>query len=134
MSAIRQILLTHRLLPEQFIRLDPELFLLLEELAYRQERPVRDLVIEVLYATARAEFARDSTDARWQELTPRQQEVAALVCLGLTNHEIAAQLYISVNTVRSHVRLILEKYRISSKTELRLALAHWNFEEWLEGG
>lgn len=131
MSSVRQLLLTHRLLPEQIIRLDAELFLLLEELAARQGRPVRDLVWDALVAAVRADHAQTSNDRRWAELTPRQRDVAALACLGYTNGEIAERLVISVNTVRSHMRGVLDTYHVSSKAELRVILANWDFSSWL---
>jgi DNA-binding NarL/FixJ family response regulator len=132
MSSIRQYLLVHRLLPQQLIRLDGALFGRLEALAAAQERTVHDLVIETLYAAVYENYAQAQNDRRWRELTPREQQVTALVCLGYTNHEIARQLVISVNTVRSHVRRVLEKYHVASKAELRLILANWNFDNWLE--
>ncbi len=131
MSSIRRYLLAHRLWPQQFIRLDGELFGRLEALAAAQERPVHDLVIETLYAVVYDNYAEARNDRRWSELTPREQQIVALVCLGFTNREIARQLVISVNTVRSHIRRILEKYHIASKVELRLILANWNFDAWL---
>jgi non-specific serine/threonine protein kinase len=42
-------------------------------------------------------------------LTRRESEVAELVARGLTNREIAAQLYLSVRTVEVHVDRILSK-------------------------
>lgn len=131
MSSIRQYLLANRLLPQQFIRLDDELFGRLEALAAAQERAVHDLVIEMLYAAVYENYAQARNDYRWNGLTPREQQIVALICLGFTNHEIARQLVISVNTVRSHIRRVLEKYRVASKTELRLILANWDFDAWL---
>lgn len=132
MSSVRQLLLTNRLLPAQFIRLDAELFTLLEDMAAEQNRSVRALVIDTLYATVYARHAQTKNDHRWTELTPREQQVAALACLGYTNQEIAGQLVISINTVRSHMRNILDKYHVTSKAELRIILANWDFEAWLE--
>ena len=132
MSSFRHLLIAHRLLPDQFIRLDEELFRLLERLAAAQGRPVRIVAVEMLYAAAYADLARTRNDRRWLALTPREQQVAALACLGCTNGEIAAHLVISVNTVRSYMRSILDKYGVASKAELRLTLSAWDFEAWLE--
>lgn len=132
MSSIRQILLANRLWPQQLIRLDAELFGLLEGLAAAQSRSVNALVIDALYAAVYTNYAEAKNDHRWAELTPREQQVAALACLGYTNREIAGQLVISVNTVRSHMRSILDKYHVASKAELRLILANWDFDAWVE--
>lgn len=131
MSALRQLLLNHRLLPQQVIRLDAELYALLEELAAGHDRTVRELAVEALYDLVRVARADSENARRWYDLTPREQQVAALACLGYTNRAIAQQLIISVNTVRSHMRRVLEKYGVSSKAELRVALADWDFEHWI---
>jgi PAS domain S-box-containing protein len=51
------------------------------------------------------------------ELTPRELEVLHLVASGLTNRDIAAQLYLSLNTIRGHVQHILDKLGAHSKLE-----------------
>lgn len=132
MSSLRHFLRANRLLPEQFIRLDGELFDHLEALAAAQNRPVRAVVIDALHAAILSTQAQTRNDQRWHTLTRREQQVAALACLGYTNHQIAEMLVISVNTVRSHMRGILDKYRVASKAELRLVLANWDFDTWLE--
>lgn len=132
MSALRRLLLDRGLLPQQFLRLDAELFALLEQVAAAQERSVRDVAVDALYTAVNAAYAQVGNDRRWQELTPREQQVAALVCLGYTNEAIARQLVISVNTVRSHVRRVLDKYAVASKAELRIILAGWDFESWYD--
>ncbi len=130
--SVRQFLLANRLWPQQFVRLDGELFTLLENLAAAQERTVQALIHDTLYAAVYTNHAQARNDNRWLELTPREQQVAALACLGYTNQAIAAHLVISVNTVRSHMRRVLDKYQVTSKAELRLILANWDFDAWVE--
>ena len=50
-------------------------------------------------------------------LTPREIEVLRLVSRGMSNREIAEELYISENTVKNHVRNILEKLHLHNLME-----------------
>jgi two-component system NarL family response regulator len=50
-------------------------------------------------------------------LTDRELEVLKLVAQGMSNREIAEDLYISENTVKNHVRNILEKLHLHSRME-----------------
>lgn len=50
-------------------------------------------------------------------LTPREIEVLGLVKLGLTNRQIAAELVISVGTVKNHVEHIIQKLGTSDRTQ-----------------
>ncbi len=50
-------------------------------------------------------------------LTPRELEVLKLVARGMSNKDVADQLFISENTVKNHVRNILEKLHLHSRME-----------------
>ncbi|EJY54430.1 two component transcriptional regulator, LuxR family [Alicyclobacillus hesperidum URH17-3-68] len=50
-------------------------------------------------------------------LTERELEVLRKLSTGATNREIAKALYISENTVRNHVRSILEKLHLSNRVQ-----------------
>lgn len=53
-------------------------------------------------------------------LTPREREVFELASRGLKNAEIAAELYLSEKTIKTHLRNIYNKLNLASKAELRL--------------
>ena len=67
------------------------------------------------------EFKQMSRSDRAQvptpRLTERELEVLKLVAQGLNNREIAKRLFISENTVKNHVRNILEKLQLHSRME-----------------
>ena len=59
------------------------------------------------------------------DLTAREREILQLVAGGLTDKEIAAQLSISMHTVKSHIRNILSKLHAANRREAaRLAMKH----------
>jgi DNA-binding CsgD family transcriptional regulator len=65
-----------------------------------------------------------SANARILEvLSPREREVFALVARGMTNAEIAKELFIVETTVKSHVGSVLAKLNATSRNEL-IALAY----------
>ncbi len=51
------------------------------------------------------------------KLTDREMQVLKLVAKGMNNRDIARELFISENTVKNHVRNILEKLQIHSRME-----------------
>ena len=60
-------------------------------------------------------------------LTRREAEVAALAARGMTNRDIAAQLFVSVRTVEAHIDHILTKLGFHTRTQL----AAWAVESGL---
>lgn len=50
-------------------------------------------------------------------LSPRQIEILESIARGLTNKEISTQLSISLESVKSHIKIILEKLGAASRTE-----------------
>jgi ATP/maltotriose-dependent transcriptional regulator MalT len=52
-----------------------------------------------------------------EPLSARELEVLDLIAAGLTNQQIAARLYVSLHTVKSHARNIYAKLGVSSRTQ-----------------
>lgn len=113
------------------IKLEPDLWSLLEKMAAHEQRPLPELVHDLLHQAIADRHTAVANLTHWQDLTPREQQVAALACLNYTNQEIAAQLIISPNTVKTHMRNILYKCDLKSKAELSQLLAGWDFQNWL---
>jgi len=62
-------------------------------------------------------------------LTPREREVFFLASRGLKNAEIAAELYLSEKTIKTHLRNIYNKLDLASKAELRLFAVRMGLSE-----
>ena len=60
---------------------------------------------------------RESPHVPTLRLTERELEVLRLVAQGLNNKDIAKRLFISENTVKNHVRNLLEKLQLHSRME-----------------
>lgn len=62
------------------------------------------------------------------QLTPREYEVMCLLRFGATNREIAAQLYISEGTVKTHINHILNRLDLKNRSQLAI-YAHSIFSD-----
>ena len=51
-------------------------------------------------------------------LTKREQEILSYIVSGITNEQIALELYISTQTVRNHIKNIYEKLHVHSKAQV----------------
>jgi DNA-binding CsgD family transcriptional regulator len=66
---------------------------------------------------------RDSAAASYSELTRREREVLTLIAAGHTNRQMAESLVVSPETVKTHVRHVLNKFGVARKAEI-CALIH----------
>ena len=56
-----------------------------------------------------------------EELTPRELDITRLVAQGMTNKEIAGELYLSEGTIRNNIVVIMEKMNVTNRTQLSMA-------------
>ena len=77
---------------------------------------------EAVWYARRGRGPRRRPPRGWDALTPAQRRVAALVAEGLTNAQVAEQLGLGPETVKSHVAKVLAKLDMSSRWELRAAI------------
>ena len=67
---------------------------------------------------ASGQTARRRIPSTTAQLTPQEIQIARFVAQGLSNREVAAQLFLSPRTVAFHLRNVFRKLGISSRTEL----------------
>ena len=67
---------------------------------------------------ATGEKARERDPSTLDQLTPQELQIAGLVASGMTNREIAAQLYLSPRTIDYHLRKVFSKLGVASRAEL----------------
>jgi DNA-binding CsgD family transcriptional regulator len=113
------------------LELEPADAQYLAQIAANSKASLQELAQNLLKTALVDRQVAETNLARWQALTPRQQQVASLACLNFTNRQIAARLSISPQTVKAHMRNLLHRFDMHSKAELRQALADWDFSEWV---
>ena len=102
----------------------------LSTIAKDEGRPENELIPELLNAGLTQYVSNERIWKKWEILSPREKDVAALVCLGYTNREIGARLSISSETVKDRLETALKKFNFTKRTELRDLLSIWDFSEW----
>ncbi|MCU1450529.1 MAG: hypothetical protein JWP02_2699, partial [Acidimicrobiales bacterium] len=74
----------------------------------------------VAYAT-RASGERRRPSSGWASLTPTETDVVRLIAEGLTNPDIAARLFVSRATVKTHLVHVFAKLGVATRSELAAA-------------
>ena len=87
-----------------------------------QQDTVGALLIDACQNTF-GEAARQPAGTMLDPLTPREREVARLICQGHSNAEIARQLVVAVSTIKKHASHIYDKLGVRSRTQA-IARAH----------
>ena len=77
-------------------------------------------LIALVAGDGEAGARRESARARLASLSAREHEVALAVGRGLANADIAAELYMSVATVKAHVSRLLSKLDVENRVQIAL--------------
>lgn len=95
----------------------------LQRTARARGQPVEAYASELLRRGLEQEsLQRGQAQAILEKLTPREREVTWLTVRGYTNRQIAKELVISPETVKTHIRHVLEKLGLRNKADLRLLM------------
>jgi DNA-binding NarL/FixJ family response regulator len=112
---------------ELVMRFDPEMTKILSKMAHQEDMDTGPFVLELVNNALHGPDTLRMIDL-WQQLTKREQEVAALACQGMTNPQIADTLYITEETVKKHISSTLRKFKIRGRGILEWILEGWNFD------
>ena len=91
-------------------------------LAQASGEPPEALAADLIRRGLDQQSRRERAEASLEALTRRQREVTRLAVGGQTNRQIARALWLSPETVKTHLRRALEHFDVHSKAELRLLL------------
>lgn len=93
----------------------------------------QSMISPVMASTLLDELRRandpDPEAVRRRRLSDRELEVLRLVARGMNNRDVARRLEISENTVKNHMRSILEKLKLRSRTEAAMYAVRENLVE-----
>jgi len=64
----------------------------------------------------------------WNAMTTHQRKIISMVCKGLSNGEIAAELHISRETVKSHLWRLYKVLEVENRNELRTKVLKANID------
>ena len=125
LQVTRYTLFTQRLVDEAWTALFALIFVVLGLGLYRYFGPVREVKVpvEVPLESASAPMPSPASAEEKEKrslalgISKREYEVLTLIAQGLSNQQIAGQLYISESTVKSHVSKLLVKLEAKRRTQ-----------------
>ncbi len=132
LDGLRALLaLRDRSLPQpQTIELDEHALRTLRDLAAREQREPGELARALLRCAIRDYQEQEAVRQLWKTLTPREQQVVALICMRYSNAQISDRLGISPQTVKTHTHNVLHKFEVENRSELRMLMLRWDFSCW----
>ena len=75
------------------------------------------VVVREVMVPAPVNFVRDQSKLESLGITPRELEILELIAEGLSNKEIAARVYVSENTVKTHSSRVFDKLGARRRTQ-----------------
>jgi DNA-binding CsgD family transcriptional regulator len=86
-------------------------------LGLRLTRLTESVVVREVMVPEPVNFVRDQSKLESLGITPRELEILELIAEGLSNKEIAARVYVSENTVKTHSSRVFDKLGARRRTQ-----------------
>lgn len=86
-------------------------------LGLRLTRNTETVVVREVMVPAPVDFVRDQDRLSALGITPRELEVLELIAQGLSNKEIAERVFVSENTVKTHLSRVFDKLGARRRTQ-----------------
>jgi len=128
MAILLVSMVTDRFTVERLLRVDANGFVSKSASPDRLEAGIRDVMNGGRprhLPTAGRGRPTAASDNPVHSLPPRQAEFLRMICLGLSNKEIANEMGLSVSTVRGHISALLQKLKVPNRASAAsLGVAH----------
>jgi len=86
-------------------------------LGLKLTRQKETVLVKEVMVPAPASFVRDEQKLETLGITPRELEILELIAQGLSNKEIAARVFVSENTVKTHSSRVFDKLGARRRTQ-----------------
>lgn len=86
-------------------------------LGLKLTRHKETVLVKEVMVPAPVGFVRDEQKLEALGITPRELEILELIALGLSNKEIAARVFVSENTVKTHSSRVFDKLGARRRTQ-----------------
>ena len=86
-------------------------------LGIRLTRHKQTVIVREVEVPAPLDFERDDRKLESLAITPRELEILTLIAEGLSNKQIAARLFVSENTVKTHSSRVFDKLAVQRRTQ-----------------
>ena len=83
----------------------------------QRTRPTERVVVREVLLAATVDFVRDETKLASLAITPRELQILELIATGLSNKEIAARVFVSESTVKTHSSRVFDKLGARRRTQ-----------------
>src|SRR5687768_15862399 len=86
-------------------------------LGLKLTRPKETVVVKEIRVPSNGPFVQNTAQIETLGITPRELEILQLIARGLSNKEIASQLFVSENTVKTHSSRVFDKLNARRRTQ-----------------